>query len=261
MNAYYAGLPSDNTMKEQCHSSPNRWLAWQALALQTGLGLAIFSLCCLPAALTQGFAALAGGGAWGGNIDAFQEWLFSTVSFSFFSALIVVSLIVFVRYYLRSQYGPPTYYAELQTDLSQESVMEITRAFLVSNALEKTLLVDKSAGRLLGLMYESNLSSTFLEVTTMEMEPGRTWIGVRGASIVYGKARFLSAFYNDLGAARHIGSEMIDVFAPYASRKRRPFQNARASQQALPVIKLVDDCPPPLSTGPRVKHFGRAVAR
>jgi|GEM_PF-784806 len=260
MNAYYAGLPSDVTMKEHCHSNPNQGLLWQSCLLQSVLGLAFFLLCSAQAILAECFSFVMGRGHWNGNMEILQDWLFSTLSFTFTSALVLVGLAIFVRFYLRSQFGPSSYYSELQADLPIESVMSVSRAFIQNNSLEKTLQIDEACGRVLGLICESSLSSTFVEITMMEMEPGRTWIGVRCASIVYGKAAMLSAFYNDQGAARNVGSQVIDMFAPYASRKRRPFQNAKASQQALPVIKLVDDCPPPFSPA-GLKHFRSAGRR
>jgi hypothetical protein len=232
-------------MQIYCHCSPDRLLWLQSCSLLIVLSFSIFILSSLPVVLAGCLSLIMGTGLWNGDAGALQDWFLSTVFFAFATASILIALAIFVKTYLRTQFGAPAYYSELQTDLSQAQVLKMCCDFMRAHAVDEDMIVDTARGRLVGLMDESRLSSTYLEMSTLELEPNRTWVVVRAASIVGGKAALLSAFYNDLGAARAAVNSTIDIFSPYASRKRRPYPGS-SSKQALPLVRQVDDCPPPL---------------
>lgn len=247
MKNFYAGFPSDETMKKCCHSASNQDLLWQSIAIQVVLSLAFFLPCAIPATILKFLSLLVGLQSEGESLAPFQNWLIDIAFFSCIAAALILALTIFARIYLHSHFGPPASYGEIQIDLPQSTVLAMSTAFLMENTVQETFSSDPGRGRLIGLMRESDVSATFLEITYLQMEAERTWISFRAASLVRGKARLLSAFYNDFGAAGQAVNRALDLFSPYGSRKPRPFQGSKRSKSAIPVIELKDDCPPPLS--------------
>jgi hypothetical protein len=245
MSAYHVSLPSSTTMKSYCHLSHDRLLPIQAFYVLILLSAALFVLFSLPAALAGAASFIMGIELWNGDIDALDRWLRSTLSYSIITASTLIALGIFVKTYMRTQFGPPAYYSELEVDLSKESVVHLCIAYMHGRALDEVVQVDESSGRLVGLMRQNSLSSTFLEIMPVVIDQDRTRIVISGASVLYGKAALLDAFYVDLGASRDAASKMGELFSPYGSRRRH--RGTHSNIRVIPLLRPVEaDCPPPL---------------
>jgi hypothetical protein len=257
MSKLRVNLPSEQAMKGLCHKSADSMFLVQALSLFVPIALTFLVLCTAVSVPGNLLAFIFGNGL--GTYESWLEWLQSTVIFSLAAAGTIVSLTIMAKVYLQSQFGRPTHVCELQADLDRDSVLQICVEYLKEHCLYDCLLEDMGRGRLVALVHESRHSMTFLDISTVCMDQGSTWIVVRTASVVCGRAALLSSFYNDFGVSRGEANKMIRMFSPYASRKRRRVAGAQSSQQAIPALKPVGACPPPLLSRNRTLPRRREV--
>jgi hypothetical protein len=242
-------------MKSLCQNSEDRCLVLQASTMFATATTALSIIFIMPMVIAAPVGMICGRTFWSGDLLAVEAWIQSALLCAISAAAVLVAAASFVRIYMRSQFGAPTFYGELQVDLSHEETRKMCRAYLRAEALDETFVVDRSERRQIALVQESKFSTTFLEVSTTALDDDRTWIVFRGASKLSGAAVLMSAFFNDFGSSRDSAQKMMKIFSPYASTKKRRSAAYRPSKQAVPRVRLVDLTPPPaMRKGQRYQH-------
>jgi hypothetical protein len=236
-------LPSPKAMKALCLDSRDKWLVLQSFTILIPISLFVFVIWSGLTALAACGALIIGEGF--GSLQGWKDWLYSTMVFAVATASVIVTIMVFLKIYLRSQFGDSSYAGELQADLPQDGVVGICRAYLSAHALDEWLEIDPGNGRLVALMHENLYSRTFLEVTTVALDEQTTWIVVRAASVPEGRMVWLSSFHNDFGVAREEALRLLEIFSSYASKKRKRDKPPRKAVQCPSQISPAQSVPPP----------------
>lgn len=243
MSTAYVGLPSEKAMKGYCRTGPNQLLVQQTSSLLIVLSVSLCIFFSIPTVLGGCYSYLTGAGFWAGNGDGLSDWLQKTVIYSLACASTTVALLASVRLYMRSQYGPPSYAFEMEAELPRKAALELCQIYMRGHAEEEMVRVEEARSRIIAVLSETELAITFVEVRALPIDEQNTRILVRAASVPYGKASLVSAYYNDLGTAKESAMRMKKVFRSYTIKQKRTAE--QWTKQLEPVIRTPQYYPPP----------------
>ncbi len=254
MTIPYSELPSASQIKSLCQNSEDQWLFLQAsTTLFAAATTALSILFILPMVIAAPVGMIYGTTFWSGDLLAVEAWIRSALLSAVSTSAVLVLAASCIRVFTRFQFGAPSYYGEMEIDLTPEETRKLVRSYLRSSSIDATFAVAKSERRQIGLMRETRYSSTYLEVSTVALEQDRTWIVFRGASKLNGGAILMGSFFTDFGASQENVAKITKIFKPYASNKKR--KSAVPSKQAIPRVRIADlEPPPPVRKKARYQH-------
>lgn len=205
-------LPSPAQMNAMCDEVHTVWFVLQCILLFVCLVVFTFTLSATLCSMAPVGALLLGDPFWQNATIPWEDSFEHSVNFAFWSSLLTMGLILYVRSCLRARFGKSFNVYNRTLDFPFAQTVELTCAFVSENAVDGSYSIDQRSNCIIAKVAENRWLVSYLEVAVVPSKSGLTAVLIKCTSQPKNLFIIFSGLFCDCGSSSRQVLLMDSVF-------------------------------------------------